>query len=32
MFSDVFFVACFLEKPGASGVGVGQGFLSGEGF
>ena len=32
MFSDVLFVDGFLEKPGASGVGVGQGFLSGEGF
>jgi len=32
MFSDVLFVNGFLEKPGSSGVGVGQGFLSGKGF
>jgi len=32
MFSDVFLVDGFLEKPGASGVGIGQGFLSCEGF
>ena len=32
MFSDVLFVDGFLEKPRASGVGVSQGFLSGEGF